>query len=126
PGGGGGRGANPRRQNPQIRSRCNPPKKGRDSSHQAAVPCDNCGKRSLASQTYFSMYARTTGASPGGSSSSTGGSLVPTNWAKKRRSERSWWTRMVRIEFVFSCGLKSSKLSGTARHTLTALFVSLA
>jgi hypothetical protein len=39
-----------RRQNTHIRSRCNPPKKGRDSSHQAAVPCDNCGKRHLASR----------------------------------------------------------------------------
>jgi hypothetical protein len=34
--------------------------------------------------------------------------------------------RMVRVEFVFSCGLKSSMLSGTARHALTVLFVSLA
>jgi hypothetical protein len=33
---------------------------------------------------------------------------------------------IVRIEFVFSCGLKSSKSSATARHTLTVLFVSLA
>ena len=28
---------------------------------------------------------------------------------------------MVRIGFVFSCGLKSSRVSGTARHTLDRL-----
>ena len=90
------------------------------------MPLANCGSRFFASQTYFSMYAATVGFSPGGSNSSTGGSSVPTNWAKKRRSERSWWTMMVRIGFVFSCGLKSSRASGTARQMLTVLFVSLA
>ena len=33
---------------------------------------------------------------------------------------------MVLIVFVFSCGLKSRNFSGTARHTLTVLLVSLA
>ena len=46
--------------------------------------------------------------------------------ANKRRSESSWWTRIVRIGLVFSCGLKSSRSSGTARYTLTVLFASLA
>jgi hypothetical protein len=67
-----------------------PPKKGRLSSHQAAVPWASCGSRRFTSQLYFSMYAWTTGFSPAGRSSSTGGSSVPTNCAKKRRSERSW------------------------------------
>jgi hypothetical protein len=31
-----------------------------------------------------------------------------------------------RIGLVFSCGLKSSRWSGTARHTLAVLFASLA
>jgi hypothetical protein len=51
---------------------------------------------------------------------------VPTNWAKNRRSERIWWARMARIGFTFTCGLKSRRSSGTARHTLAVLFVSLA
>ena len=33
---------------------------------------------------------------------------MPTNWAKKRRSERIWWIRIARKVFVFSCGLKST------------------
>ena len=33
---------------------------------------------------------------------------------------------MARIVFAFSCGLKSSRSSGIARHMLTVLFVSLA
>ena len=33
---------------------------------------------------------------------------------------------MVRVVFVFSCGLKSSRPSGTARHTLAVLLASLA
>src|SRR5579871_4907705 len=56
-----------RRQNAHIRSCCNPPKKGRDSSHQTAVPLANCGNRLFASQMHLSMYAWTTGFSPGGS-----------------------------------------------------------
>ncbi len=49
------------------------------SSHQAAVPCANCGSRRFTNQIYFSMYAWTTGFSPDGRSSSTGGSSVATN-----------------------------------------------
>src|SRR5438874_1031170 len=59
-----------RRQKTQIRSRCKPPKKGRLSSHQAAVPCANCGSRRFTSQMYLSMYVWTMGFSPAGSSSS--------------------------------------------------------
>src|SRR5256885_1132609 len=69
--------------------------------------------------------ASSTGFSPRGGRSPTGGSWVPTNCAKRRRSERSWWTRIVRIVLVFSCGLKSSGASGTARHTLAVLLASL-
>src|SRR5713101_6865464 len=55
-----------RRQNSQIRSRCKPPKKGRPSSHKAAVPFANCGSRRFTNQMYLSMYAWATGFSPGG------------------------------------------------------------
>lgn len=33
---------------------------------------------------------------------------------------------MVRIGLIFSCGSKSSRMLGTARHTLTVLLASLA
>ena len=65
------------------------------------------------------------GASPDGRSWSAAGSWVPTNSAKKRRSERSWWTKIVRIVFTFSCGRKSRQSSGTARHMLAVLLHSL-
>jgi DinB family len=64
----------------------------------------------------FSMHCATV--PEAGSAASADGSSVPTNLAKKRCSERSSWTMMVRIVFVFSCGLNSSSLSGTAFQTL--------
>jgi hypothetical protein len=87
------------------------------------VPLANCGSRPFASQRYLSRYAWTTGFSPGGSGSSTDGSSVPTNWAKKRRSERSWWDHdradrvglLVRLEVEQGVGHRSPHAHGLVR-----------
>jgi hypothetical protein len=114
--------AHPPPEHPHRRS----PKKGRDSSHQAAAPCDDCGNRLIVARGYLSMYARTTGFSSAGSTSSTGGPLIPTNGASKRRAERNWETRMVRIGLVFSCGSRPSRAFDTAGHPPAGSFVALA